>query len=137
MTDNFAARLDAVERALTDGETDIDELPDAADVEERLTALEAQAESFDDRLAELEAAVQAVRGYVGGIRAVNRDVERRADAALATAESLTEAVDDAPRVDARELPESATGSRTADTVPPESQPATEDDDFVERLRRVL
>ena len=35
-----------------------------------------------DRLAELEAAVQALRGYVGSVRAVNEDVEQRADLAV-------------------------------------------------------
>lgn len=50
-------------------------------VESRLGALE-------DRVAELEATAQALRGYVGNVRSVNREVERRAEAALAKAESL-------------------------------------------------
>ena len=48
------------------------------DVDARLDDLEA-------RVAELESATQAIRGYAGAIRAVNREVERRADLALARA----------------------------------------------------
>jgi len=45
-----------------------------------------------DRVAELEAAVQALRGYAGSVRAVNDRVEERADAAVATAEDCRERV---------------------------------------------
>lgn len=60
-------RLAAVERALA-----TDEPLEYAD---RLDDLEG-------RVAELEAAVQALRGYVGSVRAVNEDIEQRADLAL-------------------------------------------------------
>lgn len=49
--------------------------------------------ALTDRVAELEAAVQAIRGYTGSVRAVNDRVEERADAALATVESLQDRVD--------------------------------------------
>ena len=39
-------------------------------------------------------ATQALRGYVGSIRAVNEDVEQRADAALATVERLESRLDE-------------------------------------------
>lgn len=60
-------RLAAVERALA-----TDEPLEYAD---RLDDLEGS-------VAELEAAVQALRGYVGSVRAVNEDIEQRADLAL-------------------------------------------------------
>ncbi|SFL02475.1 hypothetical protein SAMN04487950_2016 [Halogranum rubrum] len=98
MTDTLSERLDAVERRLTDGATlaECADATDAADVDERLSALEAQASAIDERVTELEAATQAVRGYVGGVRAINRDVERRADAALAGVEALAEQVGETP-----------------------------------------
>lgn len=58
---------------------------DVLRLERRVADLEATVE-------ELEAGVQAVRGYAGNVRAVNRDVERRASAALAKAEALETAV---------------------------------------------
>lgn len=66
-------RLEAVERALAEEEpiSRIDRLDD-----------------LETRVAELEAAVQALRGYVGSVRAINEDVERRADRALRKAESI-------------------------------------------------
>lgn len=65
--DSVERRLDAVERALADDQPleNVDRVDD-----------------LEGRVAELEAAVQALRGYVGSIRAVNEDVERRADRAL-------------------------------------------------------
>jgi septal ring factor EnvC (AmiA/AmiB activator) len=82
------ARLSALERAVSDGETDLHALPDAAAQEARLDELDARVRDVETRLDELDAAVQAVRGYVGAVRAVNREVERRADAALAAADRL-------------------------------------------------
>ena len=90
------SRLAAVERALTDGETDIDGLPDAAALAVRVDELETTVERLDDRVVELEAATHALRGYVGGVRAVNESVEQRADAALAAVESLETALRDGP-----------------------------------------
>ena len=75
--DSLERRLDAVERALVD-----DEPLERAD---RLDDLET-------RVAELEAAVQALRGYVGSVRAVNEDVERRADRAFRKARAVERAV---------------------------------------------
>jgi hypothetical protein len=84
--DSIERRLDAVERALTD-----DEPLERAD---RVAELET-------RIAELEAAVQALRGYVGSVRAVNEEIEQRADRALRTAEAVErhvapEGTDDEP-----------------------------------------
>jgi len=95
--DRLAARLDAVERTLAgrgEGDSAADDAdrtddPGGAPLGERLDDLEA-------RVADVEAGLQAVRGYVGGVEAVNDDVERRADAALATAERALAAVEERP-----------------------------------------
>lgn len=71
--DSIDRRLDAVERALTEDEP--------LDRDDRLDEVET-------RLVELEAAVQALRGYVGSVRAVNEEIERRADHALCKAEAV-------------------------------------------------
>lgn len=81
-------RLTAVERAITDCDQDLTALSEPADVANRLDGLESQVTELEDQLTELEASVQAVRGYVGNVRSVNRDVERRADAAIAKVETL-------------------------------------------------
>lgn len=80
-------RLRAVERALTDEDVAPADLSDAAAREQRLDRLETTVEDLEGRLAEAEAGVEAVRGYVGSVRAVNREVERRADAALAATDA--------------------------------------------------
>jgi hypothetical protein len=87
-TDRLAARLDAVERALTDGETDLQDLDDAAALADRVARLEARVDDLERTQERLDGAVQAVRGYAGAVRAVNRAVERRADAALAAVDRL-------------------------------------------------
>jgi hypothetical protein len=77
-------RLAAVERALSDADPEATP-PDVDGLPARVAAIE-------EDVAELEAAVQAVRGYVGGVRAVNEDVEQRADAAMATAQAVERAL---------------------------------------------
>ncbi len=81
--DSITRRLDAVERALTENEPI-----------ERTDRLE----ELETRVVELEAAVQALRGYVGSVRAVNEDIERRADRAFRKAEAVERHV--APETDA-------------------------------------
>lgn len=88
--DELEARIGALERALTDQECDFSELATEAETQTRLADTETQVEELTDRVAELEAATQALRGYIGNVRAVNRDVEKRADLALSKVESLTE-----------------------------------------------
>lgn len=86
-------RLRAVERSLTDGDHDLDALRDAATRIERVESLERWLADTEDRVTELEAATQALRGYVGSVRSVNEDVEQRADAALAAVERLEAQID--------------------------------------------
>lgn len=78
-------RLAAVERAVTGTDTGPADLSDEAAREERLAGLDDRVDDLESRVADLEGGLQAVRGYVGDLRAVNRDVERRAEAALAAA----------------------------------------------------
>lgn len=85
--DAIERRLAAVERALTDGHDpdDLAALRDGAALADRVEDLEAATAELERRADDLDAAVQALRGYVGNVRHVNRRVERRADAALAAA----------------------------------------------------
>jgi hypothetical protein len=92
--DELEARIEALERAVTEGDHDLSELATEGETRDRLAAVETELGDLADRVAELEAATQALRGYVGNVRAVNRDVEQRADAALAKAESLESAIVD-------------------------------------------
>lgn len=85
--EDLQERISALERAVTDDDHDLSELGEAGEHAARLTALEEEVADIADSVAELDAATQALRGYVGNIKAVNRDVERRVDAALASAES--------------------------------------------------
>jgi hypothetical protein len=90
--DELEARIEALERAVTNDDHDLSELATEGETRERLAAVETELGDLADRVAELEAATQALRGYVGNVRAVNNDIEQRADAALAKAESLESAI---------------------------------------------
>lgn len=101
--DDQEERISALERAITDGDHDLSELNEAGEFAARLTALEEQVADIADSIAELEAASQAIRGYVGNIRATNRDVEQRVDAALAERESAVER--ESPTTDSNRAPD--------------------------------
>jgi hypothetical protein len=92
MTDDLTRRLEAVERAVTDGHTDLTSVADATDIATRLDAVERRLDEVETRLDETEAATQALRGYLGGVDGVSEAVERRADLALAKAEAVEDAV---------------------------------------------
>jgi len=113
--DDLADRLDALERTAAGdgpvnsaGDGTVNSAGDTVDTDPRgvttrsgdAIRLERRVADLEATVEELEAAVQAVRGYAGNVRAVNRDVERRASAALAKAEAL----------------ETAVGSASADTA---------------------
>lgn len=95
--DDLRERVAAVERALTDGEGDLQALAEGAASADRLDSLEAELDDLQEDVAELEAATQALRGYVGSVRSVNESVEERADAALAAVDSLEERLPDEPK----------------------------------------
>jgi chromosome segregation ATPase len=101
--DSLTDRLAAVERAVTDGEADTRDLASAAEASERLDAVDADVAALDDRLTDLEAEVQALRGYLGGVDAVDESVERRADAALAAVERLEAQLADDPALTVERL----------------------------------
>ncbi|MFA9515850.1 hypothetical protein ACERIT_01285 [Halopenitus sp. H-Gu1] len=87
--DRLVDRVDAIERALTgEGDGAVVDLSDRTELDARVNDLDSRVETMAERLDELAAATQAVRGYVGSIRAVNREIESRADLALATAERV-------------------------------------------------
>jgi|APHM01.1.fsa_nt_gi hypothetical protein len=65
MTDDLERRLDAVERAITGGDRAVADLADAAELSDRVDTLGERADEVETRLADLEAAVRALRGYVG------------------------------------------------------------------------
>ncbi|NHN47443.1 hypothetical protein G9464_07520 [Halostella sp. JP-L12] len=94
MTDDVEARLDAVERALTGSDADLPALAEGTELVDRVDAAEDRLDAVEERIEELDAATQAVRGYVGNVRSVNEDVERRADAAVAGVEALEARVDE-------------------------------------------
>jgi len=95
-------RLRAVERTLeSDGDhrrPTTDE--DRQHVDERVATVETQ-------LHELQAAVQAVRGYAGNVRTVNREVEQRAELAIERVDALE------ARLDALESAAEATGQASS------------------------
>ena len=114
--DELENRVEAIERAVTEGEHDLSGLAEASEAGERLDELEQELSGLTDRVDELEATTQALRGYVGNVRAVNREVERRAEAALAKAESLesgSRSEADGPGEDEGSIP-GATGAQVRD-----------------------
>jgi len=109
-------RLRAVERALTDSDDDLTDVRNAAERTRELDALGERLDEVETRLDDLDAATQALRGYVGNVRAVNDSVERRADAALAKVQAVEAECDDD-----RDLPDQNTPVvRRADRRPTDS-----------------
>lgn len=78
-------RLQAVERALTGSDTTVSDIADGAEATAERQEIGSRLDALEARVEELEAATQALRGYAGAVRAVNVEVERRADLALARA----------------------------------------------------
>ena len=100
--ERFDERLRAVERALTGSDDPVADVADTAAATAERAELESRLDDLEARVEELEAATQALRGYAGSIRAVNREVERRADLALARAtDGIDPQRDDAGRDDRR------------------------------------
>jgi len=131
--DDLTDRLAAVERRLTDGETPVDPATDVDALAARVEELETGLRDVDERVDELERGVQALRGYVGGVEAVNDDVERRAEAALAAVDRLEARLDaDDPAVEADRA------ARTADReLGDTSDDGPDGWSFADRLRDAL
>lgn len=120
--DELSARLATVERALSDGDTPVAQLDDAETIEQRLNTIETAVEDLTARVAELEAASSALRGYAAGVRAVNEDVERRADLALAKAETIERSLREDPGLRVERLEATISDERSTTTA---ERPATE------------
>jgi uncharacterized protein YoxC len=128
--DRIESRLRAVERAVTGSDARPADVAAAAEATAERERLESRIDDLEERVAELEAATQAVRGYVGSVRAVNREVERRADLALARATTANrdagdaDASDEGAGVSAGDdqgtRPDGAAGSGRTGAVPSES-----------------
>ncbi|MHB9288388.1 hypothetical protein ACKVMT_15265 [Halobacteriales archaeon Cl-PHB] len=86
--DDLRERVEAVERALTDGEGDLAALAEGAATAERAEQLESDLADLESEIRDLQAATQALRGYVGNVRSVNERVEQRAETALSKVEAL-------------------------------------------------
>lgn len=114
--EDLRERVEAVERALTDGNGELTALAEGAASAERVEELSSEVAALQEEVAELSAATQALRGYVGNVRSVNEAVEERADAAVAAADSLEERV---------ERLESDGRATTHHHDPPEEPPAAE------------
>lgn len=123
--DELAARLATVERALSDGDTPVAQLDDAETIEQRLHTVETAVEDLTDRVAELEAASSALRGYAAGVRAVNEDVERRADLALAKAETIERSLCEDPGLQVERLDPGINDERSATTAERQATKASE------------
>ena len=123
MDDALRERVEALERAVTDGEHNLSAVADEAAALDRLETLESDVADLADRLEELEAATQALRGYVGNVRSVNTDVEQRADAALAKAEALEDRLPGTATTGSAPEPPSTPEAATADDEPGDDDPA--------------
>lgn len=133
-------RVGALERRLEAGDGHVSQVagtekrteppeagPDRTELLERI-------ETLESTVADLEAGLQAVRGYVGTVEHVNDTVERRADAALAAVERLESAPKTPPPI------ATATQQKT-DASSTSREPAEDTDEergvgagLVERLR---
>jgi hypothetical protein len=99
---------------------------DHADLRDRI-------ETLESTVAELEAGLKAVRGYVGTVEHVNETVERRADAALAAVERLESAPKTPPPIaTATQQPVEPASTETAD--PDEKAETQTASGLIDRLR---
>ncbi len=104
-------RLAAVERALTESDRPVSDLPDHAAIVDDIDRLDGRIDDLVTRITELEGSTQALRGYVGNVRSVNEGVERRADSAVATVDRLERRVEGLERATAEpNAPRAVSGS---------------------------
>lgn len=136
-------RLSALERSLdtvTDhaeqGSPDAPTLDTDARTPEDRPDLDARIDTLEDRLSDLEAGLQAVRGYVGNVEHVNQSVERRANAAIAAVERL-ESTPTTPPVATAERSTTPESTATQDSSNPDEEPASADTHQPNLLERLL
>lgn len=120
--ETLSERVSTLERTVTDGA--MPSLQDDAELRRTTADLAGRVDELEAELDELDAAVQTLRGYVGNIRAVNDDVERLADAALAKAEVAEASHSDRSNRTPRSHSNGADslGSRNSDRQRPETPP---------------
>ncbi|ADB59240.1 hypothetical protein Htur_0339 [Haloterrigena turkmenica DSM 5511] len=92
--DRIDHRLAAVERAVIDGDYEVDELGDLATLTETVERLETRLDEQERRLAALEAKTESLTGFVDNVESVNDDVERQAATAVATVDRLEDRIDE-------------------------------------------
>ena len=99
MTDHerLDQRLAAVERVVVDGDVELDGLADLATLTADIDRLETTVEDYEQRLAALEATVDAISGFIGNVESVDEDVERQAAAAVAAVDRLEYRIDELER----------------------------------------
>lgn len=88
--DQLRERLAAVERALTDDDATPTEFPEAVAEADDLADLREEFDALRDEVAELQAATQALRGFVGNAVPETSDAAERADRALRRVDELAE-----------------------------------------------
>ncbi|THE64375.1 hypothetical protein D8Y22_13265 [Salinadaptatus halalkaliphilus] len=91
--DRLEQRLSAVERVVVDGDVTVDELSELTAMADVVEQLETRLHEHEQRLADLEAAVQSLEGYVGNVESINDDVARQAATATATTDRLERRLD--------------------------------------------
>ncbi|MFC6757799.1 MULTISPECIES: DUF7310 family coiled-coil domain-containing protein [Haloarcula] len=95
--DRIEQRLAAVERTVTDGDHDLNDIADLTDLADDIDRVEQRLDSIEERVAELEGIHDALDGYVSNVRSVNENVEQQAGAAYAAVDRLEDRVDDLER----------------------------------------
>lgn len=133
-THALEARLEAVERVLTDEDRPVAAVDDAAHLTARVERVETRLDALEARLDETDAALAAVRGYVGEIRHVNREVERTASAAVAAVDRLDAGTGTPPPIARVDGSESAVPDPASDDSPSTDSP---DQSLRDRLGALL
>lgn len=92
-TDRLEERLTAVERTVVDGDYELEELAEVGEIADDLDRLDSRFDDVEERLAELEATVQSMGGFVSNVESVNEGVEQQAAAAVAAVDRLERRLD--------------------------------------------
>ena len=129
---SFGTATDQAEQNSPDAPTRGPDGPPPADHPD----LEARIDTLEDRLADLESGLQAVRGYVGNVEHVNQSVERRANAAIAAVERL-ESAPTMPPVATAERSATPESTETEHSASPDEDPASAEPQQSNLLERLL